>query len=106
MFFSIAQDDRLPTFSSDGALDFGDDLDEEETKALTPVKVGDANGGGVGEEGNGQIDLVQVDLVFREGKYSSPRDLHSFLHGEYNQVCPFAHQTLNPKTSMIWLNSI
>jgi hypothetical protein len=105
VFFSIVQDDRLPTFSSDGALDFGGDLDEEETKALAPVKVGGAVGGGVGE-GKGQIDLVQVDLVFREGKYSSPRDLHSFLHGEYDQVHSSAHRTLNPKPLTIWLNSI
>lgn len=32
-----------------------------------------------------QVDLVQVDVVFRDGKYSSSRDVHAFL--QVNQNC-------------------
>mmetsp|Transcript_71804 Transcript_71804/g.149994 ORF Transcript_71804/g.149994 Transcript_71804/m.149994 type:complete len:647 (+) Transcript_71804:352-2292(+) len=32
-----------------------------------------------------EVDMVQVDLVFRDGAYSTPRDLHTYLQGIYHK---------------------
>ncbi len=64
-----------------GDGDWLDDLIGDDSPKKSKKEAASKQQGIVLAQGS-HVDLVQMDIVFRDGKYSSTRDVHAFL-----QVC-------------------
>jgi hypothetical protein len=83
---TLTQDDEDGNSHEDEDEDAGDgdwldDLIGDESPKKTKKDAASKQQGLVLAQGS-HVDLVQMDIVFRDGKYSSTRDVHAFL-----QVC-------------------